>query len=203
MKTALRLSPADHGTRLPIEELDEAEQREGYKYEIIHGRLYVSPQPRMTATMLTMWLIELLLEYSKERPDVFNGVAAPARVYTPGSDEIAAPEPDIACYQGLPSRRRRRAIDWRRYTPLLVIEVISPDDPGKDLVRNPPLYLSVPSIKEYWVIDPRLDPMRPSFVIHQRHRGAWRVVEVAAGGVYTTKLLPGFALQLDADAEEE
>ena len=203
MKTALRLSPADHGTRLPIEELDEAEQGEGYKYEIIHGMLYVSPLPRFSANDVEDWLLELLKEYSRACPHVINYVTNKARVFVPGSAEISAPEPDIGCYKDMPPRSRRRTVEWHAVSPLLVVEVISEDDPGKDLVRNPPLYLAVPSIKEYWVVETRPDPYEPSLIVHQRHRGAWRVINVPFGGTYTTRLLPGFTLHLDLDAEEE
>jgi Uma2 family endonuclease len=202
MKTALRLTPADHGTRLSLEEFLEAEQQEGHHYELIHGRLYVSPLARFTSEDLIQWLVELLRQYARERPSVINGVYAPARVFTPGSDDITAPEPDIACYRGLPPRRRRRGIDWHTISPLLVVEVISEEDPSKDLVRNPPLYLSVPSIKEYWVLDPRPDPYQPTLLVHRRRGKRWHLIEVPSGGTYTTRLLPGFTLLVDPAAEE-
>jgi Uma2 family endonuclease len=40
---------------------------------------------------------------------------------------------------------------------VLVGEVVWEDDPDKDLVRNVELYLQVPSIREYWVLDPLPD----------------------------------------------
>ena len=205
MRTALRLTPADSGVPLSVDELDGAEQGEGYKYEIIHGRLYVSPQPALPTNDVEDWLLGLLKEYARTRPAIINFVTNKARVFTPASEDVSAPEPDIAAYKDYPSlaRRRRRPIAWDAVSPLLVVEIISEDDPGKDLMRNPPLYLAVPSIKEYWVVDTRPDPYEPSLIVHQRHRGAWRVVNVPFGGTYTTKLLPGFTLHLDLAAGEE
>ncbi len=205
MKTALRLGPADHGTRLGLEELQEAEQEEGYKYELIYGRLYVSPLPRLSTNDIEDWILGLLKGYAHVHPAIINFVTNKARVFTPSSDEVSVPEPDIAAYKDYPSlaRRRRRAVEWHMVSPILVVEVISEDDPGKDLVRNPPLYLSVPSIKEYWVVETRPRVYEPSLIVHRRHRGAWRVVNVPFGGTYTTRLLPGFTLHLDPGAEEE
>ena len=41
MTTQLYLTPADHGRALTLEEFLSARAQEGYKYEIIHGRLDV------------------------------------------------------------------------------------------------------------------------------------------------------------------
>jgi Uma2 family endonuclease len=82
-------------------------------------------------------------------------------------------------------------------SPLLVVEIASADDPEKDFLRNVKLYRLVPSIKEYWVLDPRDDPNHPSMRVYRRVGKKWRIIEVAAGGTYTTKLLPGFKLVLD------
>jgi Uma2 family endonuclease len=82
-------------------------------------------------------------------------------------------------------------------SPILVVEVLSSDDPDKDLVRNVDLYHQVPTIKEYWVIDGRDDPNRPTLLVYRRHGRKWRTYELAFGETYTTKLLPGFTLLLD------
>ena len=43
LTTTLRLGPKDHGRAISDEELEIAEYRGGYDYEVIFGRLYVSP----------------------------------------------------------------------------------------------------------------------------------------------------------------
>jgi len=55
----------------------------------------------------------------------------------------------------------------------------------------------VPTIHEYWLIDPTKNPERPTFRVHRRNGKRWRIVQPAFGTVYTTKLLPGFALIID------
>ena len=69
-------------------------------------------------------------------------------------------------------------------------------------LRNVELYLRVPSIREYWIFDPRQDPDRPTLRVYRRRGSRWqRPVDVAPGETYTTPLLPGFALLLDPHAE--
>ena len=82
-------------------------------------------------------------------------------------------------------------------SPVLVIEIASEDDPAKDFVRNVRLYRQVPSIREYWILDNREDADRPTMQVHRRVGRRWRVLNLAFGETYTTRLLPGFKLLLD------
>ena len=43
-----KLGPADHGRAMTLDEFDDADYEPGYKYELIDGRLYVSPDPEST-----------------------------------------------------------------------------------------------------------------------------------------------------------
>ena len=79
----------------------------------------------------------------------------------------------------------------------MVGEVVSHEDPDKDFVRNAELYLQVPSIKEYWLLDAREDPERPKMRVHRRHGKDWRIIDLSVGETYTTKLLPGFEVKID------
>ena len=111
---------------------------------------------------------------------------------------MTCPEPDLAAYRGFPLEKDWRAVQWQDVSPLIVGEIVSPDDPDKDHVRNVELYRLVPSIDEYWLVDPRDDPERPSMRVYRRHGRRWRSpIDLAFGDTYTTKLLPGFALVLD------
>ena len=84
------------------------------------------------------------------------------------------------------------------YSPILVVEVISADTADKDLAGNRRLYLQVPSIREYWILDPREGVEGLALLVYRRQgrrRQACRTL--AAGATYTTPLLPGFSLLLD------
>jgi Uma2 family endonuclease len=80
----------------------------------------------------------------------------------------------------------------------MVGEILSSEDPDKDLLRNVDLYLRVPSIMEYWIIDGREDAERPLFIAYRRYGRRWRrPLHLTYGDTYTTKLLPGFELLIN------
>src|SRR5262249_45999380 len=119
-------------------------------------------------------------------------------VHVPGRPGVTSVEPDVTAYYDFPLDKLLKDLHWRDVSPLLVVEVLSIDDPDKDLVRNLELYLQVPTIREYWILDTRADPDRPPMLVYRRRGSRWqRPIEVAYGETYTTKLLPGFELVLD------
>lgn len=196
----LKLGPADHGRELELDEYEAADYEPGHKYEIIDGRLYVSPEANFAEHILEHWLRRKLERYADDNPDVLNHVAQKTRVFVHRRKKATVPEPDIAAYQGLDLSQDFRDIHWRDLGPVLVAEVLVEGDEHKDLERNVELYFDVPSVREYWVLDGRDDPNRPELIQHRRYGGRWVVRTHAAGATFTTKLLPGFALVLDPRA---
>jgi Uma2 family endonuclease len=193
----LKFGPSDHGRPITLEDMDSAEYVSGYKYEIIDGRLYVTCEAELPESSMDTWLFTKVVLYSRERPEVINFVSNKARVFIPLRRRSTVPEPDLAAYRDFPFHLPRSRLRWRNISPVLVGEVISPNDPQKDLVRNVELFLEVPSIREYWVLDGRPDPDRPTMRVFRRHGQRWRIIDVAFGETYTTRLLPGFELLLD------
>jgi Uma2 family endonuclease len=198
MKTQLYLTPRDQGRALSLEEFEHAGSQEGYHYELIDGKLEVSPLPDMPHEELRDWLRDRLKDYARQHAEIINYLKAPARVFVPGRRPTTAPEPDVAAYRDFPLHLPLRQRRWRDFSPVLVAEIISADTADKDLVRNLELYLQVPSIREYWIIDPRIDPDRPALMVHRRRGSRWQQpIEVGGGGTYSTRLLPDFVLILD------
>jgi Uma2 family endonuclease len=198
MATAVMLGPADHGRPMARDEFESAQGLEGYRYELIEGKVYVSPAPNLPHEWIGKWLYDRLNDYSREHPEVINFVSGKARVYVPGQEALTSPEPDLAAYHDLPLHLPIYKLAWRDVSPVLVAEILSEDNPEKDLERNVDLYLQVPSIREYWVFDPRIDPDRPTLRVYRRRGDRWqRPIVIAPGELYTTKLLPGFTLLLD------
>ncbi len=194
----LKLGPADHGRPMTLEEFETASALDGYQYELIDGKLYVSPEPNLPQGRVENWLFFKLGLYAQEHTEVINFVHFKARVFVPGRKGVTTPEPDLAAYRKFPLDRPFSKVRWQDVSPVLVAEVLSVDDPDKDLVRNVELYLQVPSIKEYWILDTTRDePERPYLTVRRRFRGRWRVLEFDPGTTYTTALLPGFKLLLD------
>jgi Uma2 family endonuclease len=197
MATELKIGPTCHGRPMTWQEYLQGDYEEGFKYELIDGRLYVSPEANLPENYVQDWLRDKLKAYRKTHPKVINHVTGPGRVFVSGREDITAPEPDVLAYRNFPHHRPLRDIHWEDVSPILVGEVLSAGDPGKDLVRNVELYWLVPSIKEYWVLDAREDADYPSLTAHVRYGRRWRIIERGPSEVYTTRLLPGFKLRLD------
>jgi Uma2 family endonuclease len=201
----LFLTERDHGRRLSLDEFESAEYKGGFRYEIIYGRLYVSPFPNPLHEELAGRLEDLLKMYAKRHPGVINKVFGPGCVFVPDIEEgVTAPQPDVVAYRDFPeglSEEEEEDLTWRDFFPVVVVEVISPDAADKDLDRNVELYLRVPSIREYWIVDPRESYRLPSLLVYRRRGQQWqKPIHVVSGDIYTTKLLPGFKLRLNRRA---
>jgi Uma2 family endonuclease len=128
---------------------------------------------------------------------VINHVCAKARVFIPDRPDATVPEPDVAAYHDFPHDTPLRNLRWEDVSPILVVEVLDEDNPDKDLDRNVKLYRQVPSIQEYWVIDPRPDPEQPTLIVYRRSGKRWRKSTIDPGDTYTTRFLPDFELIVD------
>jgi Uma2 family endonuclease len=194
------LTPADHGRRMNLAAFDRASGREGFKYELIDGRIYVSSQPNEPHDYLLEWLCEALFTYSKSRPDVINRVSTHSRVFVPGRPETTCAEPDFAAYQNYPKHTPWRKRQWNDISPILVAEVAS-DDLDKDFSRNVGLYEEVPSIREYWLVHPGDFDSQLLFRVYRRRGKRWqKPIDHKIGDTYKTGLLPDFKLRINPDA---
>ncbi len=188
LTTTLRLGPKDHGRAISDEELEFAEYRLGYDYEVIFGRLYVSPAPNPEHDVVEKHILRQLFAYQLANPVIVGYVTDRARVFVESEEKTTAPEPDLAVYAEGPDD------DWRAVAPFIVGEVLRGEDIDKDLFRNVDLYWRVPSIQEYWVFDIRENPRQPTLLVHRRTRSGWDTFEIAASDTYQTPLLPGLTL---------
>ncbi len=200
MTTLLKLGPADHDRRLSEEEFYLSDYQPGYKYEIIDGRLYVSPLPNSPEDRVEKWLFGELFLYARIHGEVINHVTDKARVFIHGRADLTIPEPDLAAYRNYPVHLAFEDVQWEDVSPILVGEILSGEDPGKDLERNVDLYFQVPSIREYWIVDTRQSADDPTMSVYRRYGKRWRIIEIDSGEVYTTRLLPGFELVFDPHA---
>ena len=195
-----KLGPADHGRTMSLEDFLASPGEEGYRYELIDGRLYVSPAANAPHDALDVWLYRILLRYGDAHPEAVNYVSAGARLFVPGKPTSV--QPDISAFRDYPHHLPLSQRRWQDFTPVLVVEIISEDTAEKDTDRNVELYLQVPSVREYWIVDPRPDPDRPSLRVYRRRGQRWqKPIDVAFGGTYETpRLLPGFSLLVDPRA---
>lgn len=193
----LKLGPADHGRPVSLDDYEAADFEPGHQYEIIDGRVYVSPLPSLPENRLERWLDRKLSRYAEDHPEVFNYVTVKGRVFVDEREGATVPEPDIAAFRDLDPDADLEAVRWQDLAPVLVCEVLVESDPDKDLVRNVELYFEVPSIREYWVLDGRVSVTRPTLIQRRRYGTKWVVREYPYGSTFTTKLLPGFTLLID------
>jgi Uma2 family endonuclease len=193
----LELGPHSHGRAMTLDEFVAASSEEGFQYELIDGKLYVSPQADQPQNYVELWVFGALFLYSLQHPSIINHVSNKARVFVPGRRKVTNPEPDVACYRDFPKDVPFETIRWQDIAPILVVEVASDSDPDKDLVRNVDLYRQVPTIEEYWIFDTRENPAQPTMLAYRRRGKTWRKLQLAHGETYATPLLPGFALVID------
>jgi Uma2 family endonuclease len=197
----LRVRGSDHGREMTYDEFTHAIFQEGHKYELIDGRIYVSPLANAPADHLEIWLFRILDRYGLLNPDFINYVTNKGRVFVPGHEKTTCPEPDITAFRNYPLHLPLDQLDWRDFEPLLVVEVIAEGDPKKDYERNVELYRQVATIKEYWILDHRPNPNEPKLIVYRRRGKRWqKPIEVLYGETYETKLLPGFKLIVDPRA---
>ena len=188
-----QLGPADHGRDLTYEEFLAGNYEEGHRYELIDGRLYVSPFPNYPHDWVQQHVNQVLTFYQALRPNIVQRISSHSRVFVPGRRKTTCPEPDFAIYKTCPPGRD---VKWEDISPIIVVEIVSESDPHKDYVRNVDLYQRVPSIREYWVFDRCRDPHGPTLTVYHRSsaRQKWKTDDFGPEDVYTTELLPGFKL---------
>ena len=193
------LGPADHGRAMTLEAFEACATEQGFRSEIIDGRVYIVPEPNLLHERILVWLHALLYGYTHSHPHVLNFLSQHSRVFVPNRSAATVPEPDFAAYSDFPHQLLLHDLNWQDISPILVVEVVYDSDRKKDLERNVELYLQVPSIREYWIVDSLADADHPTLIVYRRRGRLWqKPILVNPGETYTTRLLPDFELPLPA-----
>ncbi len=164
----------------------------GRLVEFTDGRIEELPLPTSTHQAVLLCLYRLFHDYLRPRGGVVMVSALRMRVR-----EGKFREPDLLM---LRDRSDPRYQDRYWLGADLVAEVVSPDDPDRDLVEKRADYAEA-GIPEYWIVDPR-DEMITVLALEEGgyvERGAYR-----RGGMAASPLLDGFTADVDAvfDAPE-
>ncbi len=155
----------------------------GYRFEIIHGVLYMSTAPSPMHQWVSRMTQRFLYEQIDDRSYCIT-LDAPIGLFLPGGQPV---QPDLLV---LAPEDRHLIREGRLETiPLLVVEILSPSNPEHDLVTKLELYASA-GVPEYWVFR----PAERDILVHSDPdpaNGAYRqVAHVAPGGELVSATFP-------------
>ena len=200
------IGPDSAGIPMTIEEYERLPPEEwvkGYRYELIHGVLVVTPPAAESQADPNEELGRLLRNYKELHPHgkVLDKTTFERQIKTAAGYRVC----DRALWIGF-----GRPIKVHKDVPTIIVEFVSAGKRAfeRDYLEKRDEYLAI-GVKEYWVIDWFRSQMTVYFAppAAPDHR-----VVARSEKIYTTPLLPGFELPLDklltlaeegAAAEEE
>jgi len=192
----LRIGPADHGRMMTLEEFREAEERDGYCYELARGVLEVTEVPNDPHGVVVCNLYRAVSRYDQQHPGVIlrYGGGNEFRFWLPHM--ISSRHPDLGVVlRGAPK-------DWRgRRIPALAAEVVSRGSIQRDYETKREEYLGY-GLLEYWIVD----PLKHQVTVLTRRGDAWNKSVFRAEQLIVSLVLPGLATtvaELWVDAEED
>jgi Uma2 family endonuclease len=147
--STMRIGPADHGRLMTLEEFQEAEEEQGYRYELARGVLEVTQVPNDPHGVVVWNLLAAIAIYARAHPGVIYraGGGSEFRVWLPAM--VSGRNPDVAVTLRMSPR------DWRgRRPPSLAFEVVSEGREAheRDYVIKRAEYLAY-GLREYWIVD--------------------------------------------------
>ena len=182
----LQLDASSSGVSLTPAEFDAAEFEEGWRYELIHGILVVSPPPPRRERDANEELGRWLRNYQESHPQgsALDATFPEETVITPTERRRA----DRVIYAGL----GRDPLEGE--VPAIVVEFVSAGKRNllRDYQEKRDEYLAA-GVREYWIID----RFARCLTVHRRFDASDSQQVVREGETYATTLLPGFELRLD------
>ena len=191
LNAAGRFGPRDAGRIMTLDEFDEAEYEEGYRYELLQGVLVVTPAPLEEERDANEELGYLLRDYQKHHPEgrVLDLTLPEHNIRTAKQNRKC----DRALWIGLGRMPRTRGWHRRRDVPTVLVEF--PSRGIADLRRDYEVkrieYRDL-GVREYWIID----RFRREMTVYFWRGSRWTKRIVQDGDIFTTPLLSGFELPL-------
>jgi Uma2 family endonuclease len=187
-KAIVKVGLADNGKRLSLEDFDKAEVQEGCFYELGQGVVVVSDVPGPKHFAQVDEIRQQLAEYrAAHRSNIYRiGAAGDCKLLMWNLQSER--HPDIVVYRNPPE-----SVDdlWSTWIPDIVVEVVSLSSAVRDYEEKRKEYLRF-GVREYWIVDADKQEM----LALRRSGNRWRDLVVRPPDKYTTRLLPGFELDL-------
>ena len=162
---------------------------EGPGLELIDGVLTVTPSPGRYHQALVRRLT-IALGHFVEQHQLGFLYPAPFDVYLRKEDPALVVQPDLTFI----SHARASCLEDRGMAgaPDLVVEIVSPANPGRDTVRKRRYYEQF-GVEEYWLVLPDLEQVQ---VLRREGDDYGRPQVFQPGDEVTTAVLPGFGLSV-------
>jgi Uma2 family endonuclease len=191
----LRVGLADHGRTMTLEEFREAEEEDGYRYELARGVLEVSEVPNDPHGVVVCNLYRAVTRYGDHHPGIIlrYGGGNEFRFWLPHM--ISSRHPDLGVVlRGAPK-------DWRgRRLPALAADVVSRGSVKRDYEIKREEYLAY-GLLEYWIVD----PLKRIVTVLTRRGDTWDEAVFRDEQVIVSLVLPGLTTavaELWLDIEE-
>jgi Uma2 family endonuclease len=180
------IGPADHGRVMSLEEFLNAEEQDGYRYELARGVVEVTEVPSDPHAEIEWFLLKSLGLYDQAHPGLIHraGASGSVRLWLPGM--VSGRNPDLAVVlQGALKDDRNRLI------PSLAMEIVSEGREARqrDYVTKREEYLAF-GLLEYWIID----RFERRVMVLIRRDDCWIEHIFLDGQVAAGLVLPGFAV---------
>jgi Uma2 family endonuclease len=196
--TSLRIGLADQGRRITIQEFLQADEDEGFRYELARGVLEVTEVPDDPHGHVVANLYDAISRYRRDQPGVIRryGGGNEFRFWLPGM--VSGRNPDLGVVlRGAPKDYRGRRI------PVLAAEVVSRSSIERDYVTKREEYLAY-GLLEYWIVD----PLERKVTVLIRRGDASDEAVYRGDQVIRSLVLPDFAttvaeLWIDVDEEDD
>ncbi|MHB1555913.1 MAG: Uma2 family endonuclease [Isosphaeraceae bacterium] len=183
----LRIGPTDHGRRMTLREFLEAEEEDGYRYELARGVVEVTEVPNDPHGVTVSNLYIGVARYYLDHPGYIYrlGGGNEFRLWLPGL--ASGRNPDLAVVlQYAPRDRRGRRL------PVLAAEVVSRGSIERDYVIKREEYLAY-GLLEYWIVD----PIERKVTVLTRDGDVWAEQVVRGDQAIPSLVLPGFLTTVD------
>jgi Uma2 family endonuclease len=193
----LRIGPTDHGRTMTLEEFREAEELDGFRYELARGVLEVSEVPNDPHGVVVSNLYRAVTRFGDQHPGLIllYGGGNEFRFWLPHM--VSGRNPDLGVVL------RAAPKDWRgRRLPALAAEVVSQGSIKRDYEVKREEYLAY-GLLEYWIVD----PLQLVVTVLTRRGDAWNEAVFRDEQVIVSLILPGFAttvagLWVDSDDDD-